>query len=403
MRGETELRFQILSEKAAFLMLKFRKILFFLICVFFTGAIFFLNVYGEEVAVSAKSAILICADSGSVLWSKNEKEMLPMASTTKIMTALLALESMQACSNKEVEITEEMVRVEGTSMGLMPGDIVNLEALAKGMLLCSGNDAANAAAIAVSEDVGKFISLMNEKAKLIGMFDTKFSTPSGLDKDNHHSTAEDMAVLGSYAMENEDFAKIVSQKSMQVKFINPGKTVNIRNHNKLLRLYDGCIGIKTGFTKSAGRCLVSCAQKNGIKLICVTLNAPNDWDDHTKLYDFGFNNTVLKNFDDKNFKISIPLEGRNKGSIEASGASDFSLSFKKGDENKIKREVEVPAACKIPVEKGQIVGKVVYYLDNKAIGQNDILSETEVKNIKIIKKSFFKSFGDFFKRLFGKQ
>lgn len=402
MRGEKSCVFRGYPKKLLSLMLKFRKILIFLICISFVREVFFLDVNGEELSVSAKSATLICADSGSVLWSKNEKETLPMASTTKIMTAVLALETMQACGNKEVEITEEMVRVEGTSMGLMPGDIVNLEALAKGMLLCSGNDAANAAAIAVSEDTGNFINLMNEKAKLIGMNNTKFSTPSGLDKDNHHSTAEDMAVLGAYAMENEDFAKIVSQKSTQVKFINPGKTVNIKNHNKLLRLYDGCIGIKTGFTKSAGRCLVSCAQRNGVKLVCVTLNAPNDWDDHTKLFNFGFENTVLKNFDDKNFKVTVPLEGKNNESIDAQCTSDFSMSFKKGDENKVKREVEIPEKCKTPIEKGQIIGKVVYYLDGKAIGKNDIMSITEVKNVKPIKKGFLKSIGEFFKRLFGK-
>ncbi len=383
-------------------MLKFKKTSSFLSAVFFVWVMAFFNVYSEDLTVSAKSAILICADSGSILFSKKEKETLPMASTTKIMTSILTLETMRACGDKEVEITEEMVRVEGTAMGLMPGDIVNLESLAKGMLLCSGNDAANAAAIAVSGDTSKFISLMNEKAKLIGMENTKFSTPSGLDKDNHHSTAQDMAILGAYAMENEDFAKISSQKSMQVKFINPGKTINIKNHNKLLRLYDGCIGIKTGFTKSAGRCLVSCAQRNGVKLVCVTLNAPNDWDDHTKLFNFGFENTVLKNFDDKSFKVSVPLECGNKGSVEAQGVSDFSMSFKKGDESKVTRKVEIPENLKTPIEKGQIVGKVVYCLNDKAIGKNDIISLTEIKNVKSVKKGFFKSVGKFFEKLFGK-
>ena len=164
----------------------------------------FPSAYASELDVSAKSAILICADSCDVIWSKNETEPLPMASTTKIMTSLLALESMRAQTNKEVEITEEMVRVEGTSMGLRAGDIVDLNALSQGMLLCSGNDAANAAAIAVAGNTENFIFLMNEKAKLIGMQDTKFSTPSGLDKDDHHSTAKDMALLGAYAMENEN-------------------------------------------------------------------------------------------------------------------------------------------------------------------------------------------------------
>ena len=176
-------------------------LVFLLFIAFFSGLAVFIN----ALDVSAESGILICADSGSVIWSKNETEPMPMASTTKIMTSLLALEHTEACGNQEIEITDDMVRVEGTSMGLRAGDIVNLEALVQGMLLCSGNDAANAVAIAVGGNVNNFIDLMNEKARMIGMENTKFSTPSGLDKDDHHSTAKDMATLGAYAMENENF------------------------------------------------------------------------------------------------------------------------------------------------------------------------------------------------------
>ncbi len=325
-----------------------------------------------------------------------------MASTTKIMTALLTLEAMRAKQNKEVEISEEMVRVEGTSMGLRAGDIVSLEALSQGMLLCSGNDAANAAAIAVAENTKNFIFLMNEKAKIIGMKDTKFSTPSGLDKDNHHSTAKDMAVLGAYAMENEDFAKIVSQKSMKVKFINPSKVVSYKNHNKLLRLYEGCIGIKTGFTKSAGRCLVSCAERDGIKLICVTLNAPNDWDDHIKLYNFGFNNTESKIFDDSNLKIEIPIKNSNNEKITGLGISSFSRTFKKGEKNDIKRVVDVPQFYEGNVKKGQTLGKVIYYLEDKVIGSNAIVSDSEFTSKEPKKIVFFEYIGNFFKSLFKK-
>ncbi len=356
-----------------------------------------------NINISAKSAILMCADSGSIVFEEMAETPLPMASTTKIMTALLTLEFMRACENKEIEITEEMVRVEGTSMGLMPGNIVSLEALVQGMLLCSGNDAANAAAMAVSGSTEKFVSLMNDKANLIGMKNTKFVTPSGLDKDDHHSTAKDMAVLGAYAMENDDFAKIVSQKSMKVKFINPSKTVNLKNHNKLLRLYEGCIGIKTGFTKSAGRCLVSCAEKNGVRLICVTLNAPSDWDDHIKLYDFGFSNMISKEFNDENLKSEIPLKNSKSGeTVKVRGISSFSCAFKKGDEEKVVRKVDLPKTCDGNVEKGQILGKVVYYLGDKIIGTNNIVSDSEFKEIKTNKVGFFKSLKNFFEDLFRK-
>lgn len=351
--------------------------------------------------VSAKSSIVMCADSGVVLWSKNETVPLPMASTTKIMTSLLTLEYMEAMGNKEIEIIDEMVRVEGTSMGLMPGNVVTLDALAKGMLLCSGNDAANAAAIAVGGTVDNFIVLMNEKAKQIGMKDTKFSTPSGLDKDNHHSTAADMAILGVYAMENEKFANIVSQKSMKVKFVNPSKTVSYRNHNKLLRLYENCIGIKTGFTKAAGRCLVSCAEKNGIRLICVTLNAPSDWDDHINLYNFGFENTVLKNFDD-HFKINIKAINKDeKIDLECKCENSFSCSIKKGEESNVKRKVILPETINAPIEKGQIVGNVVYYLGDTPIGKNNIISDREIKNMVEPKKNFFYSIMNFFRKCLG--
>lgn len=354
----------------------------------------------EDISVSAKSAILMCAGSGSTLWSKNECEPLPMASTTKIMTALLVLEAISACGNKEIEITDEMVRIEGTSMGLMPGDIVTMEALAQGMLLCSGNDAANAGAIAVSGNTDKFLTLMNQKSKAIGMQNTLFSTPSGLDKDHHHSTARDMAVLGAYAMENENFAKIVSQKSMKVNFVNPGKSVNLRNHNKLLRLYDGCVGIKTGFTKAAGRCLVSCAEKEGVRLVAVTLNALNDWDDHTKLYEYGFANTVSKCFDDSAFVSQIKTNSRNVSEIPVRGISSFCASFKKGDESRVQRKIELASALNTPIEKGQIVGKVIYLLDDKIIGQNNVISDAEITDYPTTPKNIWQSVCDFFKRIF---
>lgn len=358
------------------------------------------SVKAQDITVSAKSAILICADSGGVVFAKNEREPLPMASTTKIMTSLLTLENMEACGNKEVEITDEMVRVEGTSMGLMPGNIVDLNALAEGMLTVSGNDAANAAAIAVGGSTENFLNLMNEKATLIGMKNTKFCTPSGLDKNDHHSTAEDMAFLGAYAMENENFANIVSKKSIKVHFINPNKYVTMKNHNKLLRLYNGCIGIKTGFTKSAGRCLVSCAQKDSTKLVCVTLNAPNDWDDHTKLYNYGFENITSKTFDDAGFSVEIPTNNPRVASVSAKSHSAFQVCVPKSGESKIRREVEIPSLCNLPVEKGQIVGNVVYYLDENIIGKNAIISDETIVLESPKSKDLFSKIKCFFARIF---
>ncbi len=379
-------------------MKRFIKV-FFILAVSF---IMFINfcLVSHALDISAKSAILMCVDSGSVIFSKNESEPLPMASTTKIMTSILALENMEAFGNKEIEITDEMVRVEGTSMGLAEGNTINLEALVQGMMMVSGNDAANAAAIAVGGSTEAFVDKMNEKARLIGMQDTVFCTPSGLDKDDHHSTAYDMAVLGAYAMENENFAKIVSQKSMKIHFINPNKYVTMKNHNKLLRLYDGCTGIKTGFTKAAGRCLVSCAQKNGAKLICVTLNAPNDWDDHTKLFNYGFENVTVKTFNDSDYFVDIPVNGKEVEHVRGKGNTAFDVCVKKGDENKIRREIEFPSVCDLPIERGQILGNVVYYLGDNIIGKNPITATDSVCEKVAKKESVFEIIKNFFGKIF---
>lgn len=379
--------------------LKKTGLLVLLYCIFIqntSGA----DVHAETISVSAKAACLITSDSGQIIFAKNENQCLPMASTTKIMTSLLALESLEACGNKTVEITDEMVRVEGTSMGLMAGDVVNLEALAKGMLLCSGNDAANACAIAVGGDKDNFVSIMNDRAKQIGMNNTRFVTPSGLDSGDHHSTAYDMAILGAFAMDNDRFMSISSKKSDKVTFVNPQKTVSLKNHNKLLRLYNGCIGIKTGFTKAAGRCLVSCAEKNGVRLVAVTLNAPNDWDDHKNMFDYGFERTVSADFNDKSFKSSIPVRGGTENSIAVCSMSSFSHSFLKGDEAKVKRVVEMPEYCDAPIEKGKIVGKIVYLFDDKEIGRNDIISESSVEKIPT-NYGIWNSIKDFFSSIFS--
>ena len=263
---------------------KFRKI----ICLIISACIIIINCPNvkAQVNVSAHSAVLIDAGNGEILFGKNENEQRSMASTTKIMTSLLAIE--HGKPDDIVTITDEMVRVEGTSMGLKAGDKVTIEGLVYGMLLSSGNDAANAVAIAIAGDAESFAELMNKRAKEIGANNTNFVTPSGLDDEQHYSTAYDMALIAMEAMKNETFASIACQKTAKVKFGNPPVEHTLSNHNRLLSMYEGTIGIKTGFTKKSGRCLVSCAQRNGIRLIAVTLNAPDDWNDHMAMYDYGF-------------------------------------------------------------------------------------------------------------------
>lgn len=328
--------------------------------------------------ISAKAAVLIDADSGKVLFAKQESLQLPMASTTKIMTALLALEQAEV-KDPVVTVTDEMVRVEGSSMGLMPGNKLRLSDLAVGMMMVSGNDAANTAAIAMAGNVTKFAELMNARAQEIGMKNTHFVTPSGLDSDQHYSTAYDMALLGIEAMNNSRFAGIVSQKQMTVKFINPEQTINYGNHNRLLSLYPDSIGIKTGFTKKAGRCLVSAAQRDGVRLVAVTLNAPNDWDDHIKLYDYGFAKLHSFTPDTASLRYTLPVVGGMTDTISVIPGSADSISLTDDEIARLVQMVELPHFVYAPIREGEMVGSVSYWLDGKVIIEVPLLAEQAVE------------------------
>ena len=243
--------------------------------------------YGaEEPDISAKAAVLISADTGEVVYARNASEKLPMASTTKIMTALLCLES--GGLYDEFTVDSQAIRVEGSSMGLCEGDTVTKYALCCGMLLPSGNDAANAAAIRIAGSIEAFVGLMNERARKLGLSKTYFVTPSGLEGDGHGSSAADMALLAREALKNRLFREICSQESIKVKFGSPPYDRWLKNTNRLLSMYEGVYGVKTGFTDEAGRCLVSACRRDGKDLICVTLNDRNDWDDHIAIYEYGF-------------------------------------------------------------------------------------------------------------------
>ena len=239
----------------------------------------------EAAQLSATAAILMDADSGEVLYEKDTGRRMRIASTTKIMTALVALE--RAKLTDTITVTASHM-VEGSSMYLKPGETVTVEELLYGLLLCSGNDAALALADCCG-GLDAFVQAMNEKAAALGMKDTSFANPNGLDDENHYSTARDMAVLAAYAAEDPTFRRICSTKTATVG----GRSMT--NHNKLLRQIEGCIGMKTGYTKAAGRTLVSCAERQGRRLVAVTLCDGNDWADHKTLYEMGFATYETKN------------------------------------------------------------------------------------------------------------
>lgn len=354
---------------------KFRKI----ICLIISAFIIIINCPNvkAQVNVSAHSAVLIDAGNGEILFGKNENEQRSMASTTKIMTSLLAIE--HGKPDDIVTITDEMVRVEGTSMGLKAGDKVTIEGLVYGMLLSSGNDAANAVAIAIAGDAESFAELMNKRAKEIGANNTNFVTPSGLDDEQHYSTAYDMALIAMEAMKNETFASIACQKTAKVKFGNPPVEHTLSNHNRLLSMYEGTIGIKTGFTKKSGRCLVSCAQRNGIRLIAVTLNAPDDWNDHMAMYDYGFSLAQERQLDISDVNINIPVMGGIKNSIDLTYTDPGMVTVLDSQFNRIERVIRIPKFIYAPISKGQVIGEIQFLLDNKIIGSSIITANEDIK------------------------
>lgn len=336
-----------------------------------------LNLNIKADAISAKAAVVLNGDTGEILFSRNANERLPMASTTKIMTSLLLCEN--ADLSETIVTTKEMVTVEGSSMGLQIGDTVSYHDLLYGMMLASGNDAANTTAIALSGSVNEFVKLMNNKAQEMGLKDTHFETPSGLDGNEHYTTAYELALIAKYALQNEDFARAASAKSATLCYGNPPYKRTLTNHNKLLKAYDDVIGVKTGFTKKSGRCLVSASKKDGKFVIAVTLNDPNDWADHRALLDLGLAALQTVDITPEQTKTKIPVQNGEKDFIEIEISSKrFSLK----ETDNLKAEILVPEFVYAPINKGDKIGKVYYYVSDKLILAENITSPIDIKQIK---------------------
>lgn len=251
--------------------------------------IFCPHAFSEE--LSAECACVLSAETGEVLFSKNAEKEHAMASTTKIMTALLAIESGRM--DEVATISKNAERQEGSSLYLRSGEEILVSDLVYGLMLNSGNDAAVALAEHLDGNIGDFSSRMTQKAREIGAEHTQFQNPSGLDQDGHYTTALDLAKIAAYAMKNEAFCQVVSTKQKTITTAS-GQTIYLKNHNKLLDQYKGALGVKTGYTKKTGRCLVSAAKRDGILLIAVTLHAPNDWNDHKVMLDEAFSKLSLR-------------------------------------------------------------------------------------------------------------
>jgi D-alanyl-D-alanine carboxypeptidase len=238
--------------------------------------------------VSAQSAAVIDVQSGTFLMEKRADVRMRIASLTKVMTAIVAIE--HANLHKQVRISKRATMQEGSSIYLQQGQVIDLKSLLYGLMLRSGNDSAVAIAEAVGGSVEGFAAMMNDTARYIGMRHSHFENPSGLDADAHYSTAHDMALLTAYALHNATFREIVRTPLLRIAYPEQNVSYLWRNKNKMLRFFDGADGVKTGFTKKAGRCLISSATRNGRQIAVVTLRASSDWVDHRRLLEYGFGN-----------------------------------------------------------------------------------------------------------------
>lgn len=351
----------------------------------------------SEPEISAASAIVFIADSGEILYEKNAYKRRSMASTTKIMTAVIALESEKL--NDVVSVSDKMIKVEGTSMGLKQGDKITLENLVRGMMLLSGNDAANAIAVYLAGSEENFAELMNNKAQSLGMRDTNFVTASGLDDNEHYTSAYDMALLTSYAMRNPQFRKIVSRTKGEVEYVSPSATHTFYNHNKFLTMYDGACGVKTGFTKKSGRCLVTAVERKGNLVIAVTLNAGDDWNDHEKLYDYCFSHGNFSEIPDT-FDTYIPVTGSDKAGITAS--AEFVPEIFTSSHVGVSTEVYIEKFLYAPVKKGEQVGFVRFIVDGICVRETALIAN---ENAEIIhnneKTGIMKFLYEIYKKLSG--
>ena len=309
--------------------------------------------------VSASAFVLMDADSGRVLLARNETDELPIASTTKIMTALVALE--HGSPSELATVRREHLR-EGSSMYLAEGETLTVEALLYGLMLPSGNDAAECLAGHCAGGTEQFVAWMNETAHALGMEHTAFANPSGLDAAGHYSCALDMARLMARAMREPTFARLASTTTAAAG----GRTMT--NHNKLLGTLSGCIGGKTGYTGAAGRTLVTCAERGATRLIAVTLRDGNDWADHTALYEYGFsayrNETALTR---GNGYALCAVRGGAAPGVRLAAAESFSYPVAEGESLTLR--FDLPDAVYAPVKKGAPLGEAAVLLDGAEVGR----------------------------------
>ena len=319
-----------------------------------------------EVTVSAQSAVLMEAESGRVLYAKDADTPRLIASTTKLMTALVALESWHSLE-EDVTIPAEAAGVEGSSLYLKTGETVKLKTLLYGMLLHSGNDAATAVALTCAGSLKAFAQKMNEKAQQLGMTNSHFTNPTGLDGEEHYSSAYDMALLARACLAVPELKEITATLSTTME----GRS--FVNHNKLLWRYEGCVGMKTGYTQAAGRTLVSAAERDGMTLIAVTLNAPSDWADHAAMLDYGFENYHLEEAVTAGQSLcSLPVSGSLVPFVSLKAEETLRWPVGPGESLETHLELGGLTSLEAPVQAGVPMGRVEVLLNGEVVGERDL-------------------------------
>lgn len=312
----------------------------------------------EVPSVSAASAVLLDADSGRILYAKDANTPRAIASTTKLMTALVAAEYLPDLQ-QEVTIKKEWTGIEGTSLYLEPGEKLTAETLLYGLLLQSGNDAAVALAGYCAGDVETFVKWMNQRAADLGMTGTHFTDPNGLGGEDHYATALDMARLGAASLDNPTVSRIVSTRTIHIG----GRSFT--NHNKLLWQYPDCTGMKTGYTRQAGRTLVSSAEREGQRLVCVTLNDGDDWRDHAALLDYGFSRFPRKVLVTGGQRFGrVPVTGSLLHDLPVVARTELAWPIKESDEVRVEAS-ELPQQARAPTRAGEIAGEVCLVVNGK--------------------------------------
>ncbi len=332
----------------------------------------------SNASTSAKAMCVMEASTGRVLYGKNRHEKLPMASTTKIMTAITAIEN---CSNldERFEISPRAVGIPGTSLYLRKGETLSIRELLYGLMLISGNDASFAIGERIGGNVENFIDMMNKTAQKIGALSSHFDNTHGLDSQTHYTTAEDLAKITSYAMQNNTFREIVSTKNTKI-VSGEGKTRYLKNKNRLLNSLNGCNGVKTGFTNDAGRCLVSSAERDGMNLVCVVLNCGPMFEESSQLLEKGFNEFKLYDLTNGyNYKRTIKVQDGRLDEVRIGTEGKFLYPLKEGELEKIEYRISLEENLVAPVKKGQEVGKVEILIDNNLLFEEKIYTMEEVR------------------------